>query len=491
MWERAQKLTSWSGGVGGLMAILAAQLLLVGVFAFQPEGALAIIIGFVGVVVILDKPILGVGVLLIARLVSTGATVFFRIGRMGIGPMEPALVVCLAALVFHAALNKRPLWRNWPWRTPYLLFLFWVTLSLLWSVNPGSGLGEVLPMLLVLANCMVILGFVTTWDDFRLMLWFWVGSCVAIGLLALASNSLGISVGDVSFEAASGGGRETGLGQQPNWFAMNLMFIIHTCFGMALLERRRWLRYALIASGFFIFMMMLKSGSRGGAYATLIGGVLAALAHPLFRKWFVRFAALTVVIFIVGIVFNIGDAGQALTRIGSSVSLHSNIRQLNWLVCIQMFTDTFGLGIGVAGYEDLLPEYNNYIAQSLYDYPHGIFWEVIAHFGIIGLLLVIWTVVMIGRMVGELVSMSKGTEAEVFAWTMPAAMLGYGAWSFMEFTVNEKPFWEFLALYTALYLIVKRTKEAGEELPAWSSPIALLSRKSTEEAVELEVADGA
>ncbi|MDG1484412.1 MAG: O-antigen ligase family protein [Myxococcota bacterium] len=488
VWERAQKLTSWSGGIAGLLAILAAQFVLAGVFAFQPEGALAIILGFVGVVVILDKPILGVGVLLIARLVSTGATVFFRIGRMGIGPMEPTLVVCLAALVFHAALSKRVLWQSWPWRTPYLMFLGWVSLSLLWSVDPGSGLGEILPMLLVLANCLVILGFVTTWDNFRLMLWFWVGSCVAIGVLALASDSLGISVGDVSFQAAAGGGRETGLGQQPNWFAMNLMFIIHTCFGMALLERRKWLRYALIASGFFIFVMMLKSGSRGGAYATLIGGVLAALAHPLFRKWFVRFAVLTAVIFALGIAFNIGDAGQALTRIGSSVTLHSNIRQLNWLVCMEMFSDTFGLGIGVSGYEVLLPEYNNYIAQSLYDYPHGIFWEVIAHFGIIGLLLVCWTVVMIGRMVQELVAMSKGTEAEVFAWTMPAAMLGYAAWSFMEFTVNEKPFWEFLSLYTALYLIVKRMKEQGETLPTWSSPIALFGGTADEEP---EAADGA
>ncbi len=474
----------------GLLAILAVQFLLVGVFILQPEGALALILGFVGVVVILDRPILGVGVLLIARLVSTGATVFFRIGKMGIGPMEPALVVCLAALVFHAALNRRPLWQAWPWRTPYLVFLFWVTFSLVWSVNPGSGLGEILPMLLVLANCMVILGFVTTWDDFRLMLWFWVGSCVTIGMLALASNSLGISVGDVSFQAASGGGRETGLGQQPNWFAMNLMFIIHTCFGMALLERRKWLRYGLIAAGFFIFVMMLKSGSRGGAYATLIGGVLAALAHPLFRKWFVRFVGLTAVIFTIGIAFNIGDTAKALTRIGSSVSLHSNIRGLNWLVCMEMFADTYGLGIGVAGYEDLLPTYNNYIAQSLYDYPHGIFWEVLAHFGIIGLLLVGWLVAMVVWMVRELVSMSRGTEAEVFAWTMPAAMLGYVAWSFMEFTINEKPFWEFLALYTALYLIVKRARERGEELPAWSSQLALFRRKPPAEA-SLEIADGA
>jgi hypothetical protein len=51
---------------------------------------------------------------------------------------------------------------------------------------------------------------------------------------------------------------------------------------------------------------------------------------------------------------------------------------------------------------------------------------------------------------------------------MPAAMLGYLAWSFVEFTINDKPFWEFLALYTALYLLVKRVSEdSSESLPAW------------------------
>jgi O-antigen ligase len=284
----------------------------------------------------------------------------------------------------------------------------------------------------------------------------------------LALDAVGISVTDVTFKAASGGGRETGLGQQPNWFAMHLMFIIHTAFGMALVERRRWVRIGLVIAGFFIFVMMLKSGSRGGAYATLIGGVLAALAHPLFRKWFVRFLAISAVIFLVGIVFDVGDTAKALKRITSTMVLGQNYRQLNWLTCIQMFQDSWGLGIGAGGYEDLLPEYNNYVAQSLYTYPHGIVWELMAHYGVVGLGLLGWLLASITGMARELIAWTKGTEAEVFAWTMPAAMLGYFAWSFVEFTLTEKPFWEFLALYTALYLIVGRMKKEGETLSTFS-----------------------
>jgi hypothetical protein len=133
-----------------------------------------------------------------------------------------------------------------------------------------------------------------------------------------------------------------------------------------------------------------------------------------------------------------------------------------------MFFDSYGLGIGAGGYEDLLPQYNNYVAQSLYTYPHGIVWEVVAHYGVVGLTLLGWLVISVVRMAGQLIEWSRGTEAEVFAWTMPAAMLGYFAWSFVEFTLTEKPFWEFLTVYTALYLIVKRHREQQEPLPAWS-----------------------
>jgi O-antigen ligase len=187
------------------------------------------------------------------------------------------------------------------------------------------------------------------------------------------------------------------------------------------------------------------------------------------------------VVFAIGILFDLGDSAKALTRISSNLSLRQNFRQLNWLVCIQMFGDTWGRGIGAGGYTTLLPIYNNYVATSLYDYPHGIFWELIAHYGVVGLGLAGWLVVQVVRMTAKLVRWTRGTEAEVFAWTMPAAMLGYAAWSFVEFTINDKPFWEWLSLYTALYLIVKRHQEEGRPLPAWEARLPRIFNRGAEE----------
>ena len=112
---------------------------------------------------------------------------------------------------------------------------------------------------------------------------------------------------------------------------MNLMFII-TTFEMAIVERKPYLRWILVLSGLFIFMMMLKSGSRGGAYATLIGAFVTAFADSGFRRWFGRLALSTVVIFGLGCIQHCGY-GFTLIQIGSNISLNQNYRQLNWLTC--------------------------------------------------------------------------------------------------------------------------------------------------------------
>lgn len=78
-------------------------------------------------------------------------------------------------------------------------------------------------------------------------------------------------------------------------------------------------------------------------------------------------------------------------------------------------------------------------------------------------------VVRVVSMAKHLIAAPRGTKAEVLAWTMPAALLGYFAWSWVEFTLTEKPFWEFLALYTALYFIVVQSKSERESIGEWST----------------------
>ncbi len=484
MVERIQRWTSWMGGPLWLPIILMIELAFIMTLAVDPRLTILAVVAVAGALAVIERPLLGVAILIGARLLSTGALVFFRIGRMGIGPFEPALLLCLAALGFYAVFHRTRFWRDWPWRNPFLAIIFWVGLSGMWAVSAKDTIGELIPLFLVLANTLVILAFTRTWSDFRLLLYAWIAACTSIALLATFTDNSALLDSSVSFQAAAGGGRETGLGQQPNWYAMNLMFIIPSCFGLALVERSRLLKLALVGSGSFIFFSMLQSGSRGGAYATLIGGGLVALAHPQFRRWFLRLSAASAVVGTAIIASNLSGAA-ALGRITSNaLALNQSYRQWNWAVCWQMFRDTYGLGIGAGGYEDLLPEYNYYLSQSLYDYPHGIFWEFMAHYGIVGFLLAGWLLSAIVFMARDIVRLTKGTVAEVVAWTMPAAMLGYFAWSFAEFTLTEKPFWEFLALYTALYLVAQRAVDDNDPIPAWTDRPRLFANRHQAQTTE-------
>ena len=108
MSERLKRWTAWAGGPWTLAAIVAVQLVAVMVFAMEPKVALGIVLAVVGAVVVLDRPILGVGLLISARLLSTGATVFMRVGRMGIGPFEPVYCCVWRLWCFMPRFTVRP-----------------------------------------------------------------------------------------------------------------------------------------------------------------------------------------------------------------------------------------------------------------------------------------------------------------------------------------------------------------------------------------------
>jgi O-antigen ligase len=451
--------------------VVSAQLLLLGLFVVDWRVPVVLVAGFVVATVLLDRPVWAVAGMLAARLLSTGTTSFFTIGKISIGLFEPVLLLALIALGLRAVFAGVPLVQRWPWQPVFLAIMGWNILGLAWCVKVSDGAKDVITLGVVLATSTVILAFLKTWEHVQIAIWGWIGACVLIGVLAIFGDALGLTDYGSQWQASASGGRETGLGQQPNWFAMNLMFVVHACAAFALVQKRAALRWGLLIATVFIFFSMMTSGSRGGAYSIVIGGMLVALGQPLFRKWFLRLAVAGTLFFGLAAAGDLGDIGKGLNRISSNIDVlfTRDIRGLNWAACIGMFRDSNMLGIGPGGYIDNLQKYSDWLYHSVYRYPHGIFWGELAHGGLVGVILLIALVIVITRMAIQTVRDCKGTEAEVLAWAMPASMAGYFAWSFVEFSLDEKPFWEWLAVYTALHLVARRAREpGGTPLPTWS-----------------------
>jgi O-antigen ligase len=456
--------------VGWALALLLVQTVLLVTFVVDWRVPVLLAGGFVVTALLLDNPLWAVGGMLAARLLSVGTMSFFTIGKTSIGLFEPILFLALGCLGLKAVFARKELWVDWPWKPVMLAILGWRFVGLFWCTKVSDGAKEIVTFGVIVATSMVIVAFVQTWEQVRGMLSWWIGACVLIGVLAIFGDALGLTSYAQQWKAAESGGRETGLGQQPNWFAMNLSFVVPATAAMGLLQKRALRRWGLFAATVFVFFAMMTSGSRGGAGSVVIAGGIVALGQPLFRKWFIRFSFVAVGFFALAALTNLGDIGKGFNRIAGGLTFlfQRDIRGANWSACMGMFQDSFGLGIGPGGYIDHLALYSDWLYNSVYRYPHGIFWGEMAHTGIVGIVMLGALVVVITRMAMQTIADTRGTEAELMAWAMPASMAGYFAWSFVEFSIDEKPFWEWLALFTALHLIARKARVSGPPIPAWS-----------------------
>jgi len=447
-------------GIGLALVVLHAVAGLL--FFVDARLAMALLLAVVGVITALEKPLWAVGLLIAGRLTSTGANAWVRIGGVNIDLFEPALLLCLGAIAVRTAIHREPLRRSIPWMRPVLAFLGFQVVALAWTSSVGESVTGVLATLVLIATTAVIVQVVDSWERFRVLIWVWLGTST---LVALASI-LGVLVGyesQAQFEMAQGA-REGGFGQHPNWFAMNLCFIVHAAFALALTERRRALRWLALGAGVLIFIAQMRSGSRGGTGSLIIGAIVVGIGHPASRKQGVRVGV--VLSLIVGLVMlaDVSATQRAIERVftvTSAVSTQS-VRMSNWAVCWQMFLDTWGLGIGGGGYSELLADYDWWLYSSQYRYPHGIFWGMMANFGIVGLLLYLWFLGIVVRMMIQTLRRTRGRSEHAMMWAMIASMVGYWCWSFVEFSFDEKPFWEFLALFTVCWFL-SRPKDIAVE----------------------------
>ena len=439
----------------GLLALHAVAGLL---FLVDARLALACLLAIVGVVVALEKPLWAVGLLIAGRLTSTGANAWVRIGGINIDLFEPALLLCVGAIGVRAAMYKEPLGRTIPWMRPVLALLGFQFLSLVWSSAKADTVSGILATIVLIATTSVIVHVVDSWEHFRVLIWVWLGTSLFVALASITGVVTGYE-SQAQFEMAQGA-REGGFGQHPNWFAMNLCFIVHVAFALALTERTRALRWLAFMAGFLIFVAQMRSGSRAGTGSLIIGGLFAAIGHPAYRRQILQVGLLVSLVVGVVMLADVSSTQRAFERVFtvSSVISGRSVRMANWAVCWQMLWDTRGLGIG-GGYTELLADYDWWLYSSQYRYPHGIFWGLMAHFGVVGLLLYGWFLAAVARMFQQTLHDTRDRREHAIVWGMAAAMVGYWAWSFVEFSFDEKPFWEFLALLTVCWALGRSSQK--------------------------------
>ncbi len=449
------------------MAVVAVQLALVVLALIEPKLAFAIIGAALLFFLALKYPFLAVLGVIAARLLSTSA-LSLRIGPASISAFEPMYVMTFVAILMHTAQDRKSRLHIFDGGRLLLALLIWAFVSVAWSPDRGEGLAIVIRLGIAFALIWLLSSEIRTPERFYTALWTWIGvTC----LYVLLGQILGVSdsslYSDVQFKTMQGGNRVGGLGQHPNWFAMGIAFAVNPALALAYSERNRKLRLLAAACALWMILGVISTGSRGALMGVGVGSVFMALHNKRLMALLSRYWIVIVGLFAAALLYGLGSLTGAFYRIatrGISTLLEGDVRVANWKVCLQMIGDTFGFGIGGGGYSALVHDYDDRLAMGLYAYPHGIVWDVMAHYGIIGLGLLVafsWYLMKAFRATARDV---RGTSMELWLIGMGAGVVSYWTHGLVEFHFTDKPYWAFVGLFLGLIAAARQVAKDPEAL---------------------------
>ena len=458
--ETGQRALLWLG-------IIALQFLFLLLLLIEPMLALVLVGAILLFLLALRYPYAAVMLAVTARLAATNS-LSIRVGPIFLSAFEPLYVLAFVAMFIRSVQQRSSTLKEFPAAKILMAFLVWAALSIVWSPARGEGVMLVIRLCIAFGLVWLVASEARTPEKFYGLMWTWLVVSSAVGLFGMMLGTYESSVyGEVAFQAMSGGGRSGGLGQHPNWFAMAMAFGINPAFAMAYVEKNKSRRLLLVGMALWLLVVAVSTGSRGAVWGTGIGSLFLALNNTRLRLFLYRYWFVIAAMFGVALLVGFGGLTSGFVRVatqGITTFWQGNVRFANWYVCYQMFLESFGIGIGAGGYETLVPMFNDRLTMSMYAYPHGVFWDVMAHFGVAGMVLLvalIWTVLKHYR---EAVKAVRGTSVELWLIGMLAGCIGYWTHSFVEFHLEDKPYWTFLGIFVGLIIAARELAKDPEKL---------------------------
>ena len=452
--DTSQRAVIWLG-----IALL--QVVFLVLLLIEPLAALALVFGLAAVVVSLRYPFVLVVAVMAARL-AANRSLSWQVGPMFIGPFEPVFILAFALTLIRSVQDRETRLHHFPAAWLLVGMVIWIGCSLGWSPDKGTGLVAFIRITYEVVLVWLLASEIRTVPRFHVAMWTWLVVAALLGIAGVVVGTQGSIegiYGDVAFKSMNTGGRFGGLGQHPNWFGMSMAFGINPAFAMAYAERKRGRRVALVLIAMVLLIAAISTGSRGAVWGAGVGSAFLALNNQRLRRFLYRYWFVIAIVFAVALLFGAGALTSAFFRVatrGIDTFWQGNTRFANWDACYRMCVESWGLGIGAGGYLAMLPRFNERLMLSDSVYPHGIMWDVMAHYGVVGLGLMTAAILTLARALRDAIRAVRGTVVEYWLIGMAAGLVGYGAHSLVEFHLIDKPFWAFLGVALGLTMAAKR-----------------------------------
>jgi|tagenome__1003787_1003787.scaffolds.fasta_scaffold20901669_2 putative inorganic carbon (HCO3(-)) transporter len=386
----------------------------------------------------------------------------------------PAGVAILLALAWFGTVGGRRtlfaeiLRRHRGMYLALLALMTWITLSLLWSQDPGVGADALYVWYWAAAIVLVVPTVLSTRRHVVIV----CAGFIIGALITVAISIPQLSSGSPSDYATRLGGSVI----NPNYFAAALLSTAALAAGLIAISRRRLHRRLLMVAFAVAAVATVATGSRGG----LIAGVfMVVAAFAMMRGQRLRLGGIIAVGLILGAVW-----------ISSSDSTLSRLRDFNasgtgrtdiWTVAARMWEDHPILGVGYMNFPE---QSRNYIlqpgeisSQFIIDQPketHNAYLGLLAENGIIGLALFAIVVIALMRATWQAVRRFEEADDPAYASLGRAILIAQiGALAALLFTHNtyNHTLWILLALGPVLITVAERTMPNPE-------PVSELAERS-------------
>lgn len=271
-----------------------------------------------------------------------------------------------------------------------VLFMLWLTISIAWAQQPGTGASEVAFWWLGALAFLIVMTTATTARSIGLIaLAFVVGATVA-AVIGLASGGLSTAADGVAqTNQTVVNGRLTGGGGDPNLQAAGFIAAMFLVIGLFNVYRRRAARIGLIGAFGLITIAFFATQSRGGLLALGVSTVSTVALFPGQRHRLLGFVVIGLVTAGIAVTASPGSLSR-ITDLGGGTSGRSDI----WAVATKVFEQHPLIGVGINNFPVVEPRYallHKNVTRVQYltgsnPYPaHNTYLQLLAETGIIGL----------------------------------------------------------------------------------------------------------
>ena len=421
----------------------------------------AMILGIAFFYYLIKMPVLGVAIMII----GTALDSFGRIGGMPITVFHFGVVLTLFALAVRAFYEKGFQFAKTTFDIPLLLFLLWISASLLYSPNRADGLihfGRVVALVIVMY---AVIHAVDRPFGVYLSLGSQVLSALVLALIAIKSI---VGTSSTLIEIAAGAlgifGRVGVTFENPNYFATFLMIAVAISASLFLNGSLPvYVKLILLGIAGAILFALVGTFSRAAWLAVFFGLIVVAYYSKYRKTIFITGGILTVAV----IVF-LGQSALFRTFVVrlSSITQTSgdpsnSTRIFLALGGLEMFIKSFLMGVGFRGFPEVYIHSYRPAVQGLYDVveSHTLPVEILAELGIIGF-------VLFGVIMGRFFKFAVSSIKSISHTMLRACQIGVVA-SFVGYlftamlspgTLEGNYFWIGIGLTFAIHRVANRAE---------------------------------